>query len=327
VIIERLSKQHIEDAAKIIALNYRQELRFVPSLPNRDFYNYFYDSINEMTNCQFGVAAIQNNKLIGFLSGLPINAFKGLNRGIYCDIYAHGAAGDKKDVYQRLYEHISEIWVRNGCLTHAISIFAHEKETVETWFHLGFGNRCVDAMRPLTDVTGVKSSPYEIRIATENDAERLLDIDREHHHYNSHAPLFMPVFDITTIDDVRGSLTLKDHFSWIALDNEKPVAKMNIRKGGEYPFIAEDEKTINVCGAYALPEVRGTGVSANLLKEIVQWAKAKGYERLGVDYESFNRLGSRFWEKHFTSFAYCMFRKMDERILWANFGRNNGIVI
>jgi len=128
--IEKLGKQHIEDAAKIVTRNYRQELGFVPSLPNRDYYGYFCNSINMMTDRQFGVAAIQDRKLVGFLSGAPINAYKGLNRGILCDIYAHGATGDKKDVYQSLYEHISEIWVRNGCLTHAISIFAHEKETM-----------------------------------------------------------------------------------------------------------------------------------------------------------------------------------------------------
>ena len=325
--IEKLGKQHIEDAAKIAALNYRQELEFVPSLPNKNFYTYFYNSINKMTDRHFGAAAIQNKKLVGFLSGFPINAYKGLHRGILCDIYAHGATGDKKDVYQCLYEHISEVWVRNGCLTHAISIFAHEKETVDTWFHLGFGNRCIDSMRPLTDIIGIKNNQYRIRIAAEDDAERLLAIESEDHQYFSHAPLFMPVIDKLTIDDVKESLTAKDKFTWIALDNERPVAKMNVRKGGEYPFIADDEKTINVCGAYALPEVRGTGVSKNLLNEIVQWAKAKGYERLGVDYESFNRLESRFWEKHFTPFAYCMFRKIDERILWANANRNNGIVI
>ena len=325
--IEKMGKQHIEDAAKIIEQNYRQEFRAVPSLPNREFYDYFYSSINCMTDSHYGVAAIQDRKLAGFLSGVPINAYKGLNRGVLCDIYAHGATGDKKDVYQRLYEHISEIWVRNGCLTHAISIFAHEKETVDTWFHLGFGNRYVDAMRPLTDITGIKDNHYQIRIAAEDDAERLLAIEREDRQYFSHAPLFMPVFDTLTIDDVREGLTSKDQFTWIAFDNERPVARMKIRKGGEYPFIAEEEGTINVRGAYALPEVRGTGVAVNLLSEIVQWAKAKGYERLGVDYESFNRLGSRFWERHFTPFAYCMFRKIDERILWANESRNDGIVI
>jgi hypothetical protein len=120
MIIEKLGSQHIEDAAKIIAQNYQRELAFVPSLPNKDYYNYFHDSINMITDCQFGAAAIQNGKLVGFLSGVPINDYKGLHRGILCDIYAHGATGDKKDVYQRLYERLSEIWVYNGCLTHAI---------------------------------------------------------------------------------------------------------------------------------------------------------------------------------------------------------------
>ena len=78
--IEKLNKEHIEDAAKIVAQNYRQELGFVPSLPNKDFYKFFFMAINEMTDRQFGVAAIQNRKLVGFLSGLPINAFRVTNK-------------------------------------------------------------------------------------------------------------------------------------------------------------------------------------------------------------------------------------------------------
>lgn len=328
MIIEKLNKHHIEDAAKIVADNYQRELKYVPFLPNNDFYNYFHHSISEMVKSNYGVAAIQNSKLVGFLSGICINAHKGLNRGILCPIHAHGAAGDKKDIYQRMYESISEIWVRNGCLTHSISVFAHEKETIDTWFHLGFGNRCVDAMRPLTEVSGMKPIPYQIRLATESDAESLLPLAVEDHLYFSRAPLFMPVMDKMTIDDVKEDLTSKDRFTWIAFHNEKPVARMSIRRGGaNYPFVAEDIKTMNVCAAYALEEVRGTGVSAVMLNIIVQWVRSNGYERLGVDYESFNRNGSRFWEKHFTPFAYCMFRRLDERIIWANSDRVNGIII
>ena len=327
MIIERLRKDHAEDAAKIVAENYKRECQRVPSLPAADFYAYFYDAISRMADSQYGVAAIRNRKLAGFLSGMPVNAHKGLHRGVYCDICAHGATGDKKDVYQRLYEQISEVWVKNGCLTHSISVFAHEEETVGTWFHLGFGNRGVDTMRPLTGVAGVKKHRYQIRRATERDAEGLLLLKSEERLYYSRAPLFMPAMRVMTMDDVKNDLTSNGRIHWLALDGEKPVAKMTTEKGGEYPFIANDEKTINVCSVYALEEARGMGLAADMLSTIVEWAKSEGYERLGVDYESFNRYGSRFWEKHFTPFAYSMFRRLDERILWANEARAGGIVI
>jgi len=327
MIIDKMGKQHIEDAAKIISQNYRQELKYVPSLPNKDFYDYFCKVISEMIEEQYCMVAVQNNKLIGFLSGLPINSLFGLHRGVFCDIYAHGVIGDKNDIYQRLYEVISEIWVRNGCLTHAISIFAHDKETVNTWFHLGFGNRCIDAMRPLEDIIEVNKNQYKIRLATESDADVLLPLYIKHDLYYSNAPLFMPKKKISTISDVKEGFKSKDTQSWVAFENDKPIAMASCRKGGEFPFITEEEKTVNLCGAFVLEEARGKGVGASLLKVIIQWAKSNGYERLGVDYESFNRSGSRFWEKHFTPFVYSMCRRIDENILWANADRYKGIYI
>ena len=325
--IEKMGKQHTEEAAKTLVYNYQQELKHVPSLPGIDFFDYFYNSINDIIQKHYSIVAVKNNKILGFLSGIPVNALKGLHRGIYCGINTHGAIGDKKDIYQRLYENISEIWVKNGCITHAIAIFAHDEPSVNTWFHLGFGNRCVDSMRSLIDIAEINENQCEIKLLTESDAEILFDLHSEHHKYYAKAPLFMPVLNKTTVDELKNKLLSKGKYTWAAFKNNKPIAMMSCRKGGEYPFIANEEKTINVFGAYTLEETRGTGVSVSLLNTIIRWARKNGFERLGVDYESFNRYGSRFWEKHFTPFVYCLFRKIDENILWANAERMNTILI
>lgn len=40
-----------------------------------------------------GVVAVDNGALIGYLIGLPISNFKGIQRGIYCPEWAHVAVG------------------------------------------------------------------------------------------------------------------------------------------------------------------------------------------------------------------------------------------
>jgi hypothetical protein len=129
----KTSKHHIEMLPSCVG-NYENEMRHVPILPNDDYFDYFCKSICGTLESGYGVAAMESNELIGFLSGFTVDSFKGLNRGIYVPIDRHAAKGDKKDIYQRMYESIGDVWVKNGCLTHAISIFAMKRKLLEHGF-------------------------------------------------------------------------------------------------------------------------------------------------------------------------------------------------
>jgi GNAT superfamily N-acetyltransferase len=90
--------------------------------------------------------------------------------------------------------------------------------------------------------------------------------------------------------------------------------------------VSDDPEMLNICGGYSLESVRGSGASTAILSALLEWMREHGYMRLGVDFESFNRLGSRFWLRHFEPFTYSLFRRIDERVLWANGERLDGIV-
>lgn len=104
--IELLKSSHVEEAAKLVLDQYLEEQAAVSILPYCDAYmDLFCKSIQDMIQNDIDVAAIQNGRLAGFLSGMSVNAFKGLNRGIYCPIYGHAAIKEgKRDIYQRMYE-------------------------------------------------------------------------------------------------------------------------------------------------------------------------------------------------------------------------------
>ena len=70
---------------------------------------------------------------------------------------------------------------------------------------------------------------------------------------------------------------------------------------------------MNICGAYCMPEYRGTGIFNNLLAYLVTTLKSEGYTRLGVDFESFNPTARGFWLKHFTEYTNSVVRRIDEK--------------
>lgn len=88
-------------------------------------------------------------------------------------------------------------------------------------------------------------------------------------------------------------------------------------KEGE-TFACETPDMMNICGAYCMPEYRGTGVYQELLAYLINVLKEEGYTRLGVDFESFNLTARGFWLKFFTPYTNSLVRRVDVSSLDAN---------
>ena len=73
--------------------------------------------------------------------------------------------------------------------------------------------------------------------------------------------------------------------------------------------------TMNICGAYCLPEYRGTGAAQSVLSQMISTFRSEGYIRLGVDCESFNPTALGFWRKYFDVYTHSVVRRIDENIL------------
>ena len=325
--IEILNETHIDDAAGLVENGYEEERKAVSILPfHESCGEVFRNGIERLIRKGMGVAALKSGRLVGFLAMMGVDSFKGLNRGAYSPVYGHAAVSDgKRDIYQRMYETLGDILVKNGCLTHAITLFAHDREAVDTLFWSGFGLRCVDAIRPVTPFETKAPIPYDIRMITADEAGIILPLQQEHAKYYSRSPLFMCVFRVPDLEDIVNLLTREGRMMWVAFQDGKPVGYIEVRAGGE-TFVSDDPKMLNICGAYSLESIRGSGASTALLSRLLEWMREEGYKRLGVDFESFNRLGSRFWLRYFEPFTYSLFRRLDERILWAHGERMDGIV-
>jgi len=92
------------------------------------------------------------------------------------------------------------------------------------------------------------------------------------------------------------------------------VAFILVEHEGE-TFIKDTPGYCHVSSAYCQPEHRGNGLHQNLLKMAVEELITQGYTRLGVDYESINPSGSRFWQKYFNAYTASVVRRIDESVL------------
>ncbi len=312
---------YAQDAASLVLDSYHTERLSVSALPAYDNAEAMARSIADMVDDVTGFpgfAALEGSRLVGFIAGYPIPEFFGSHDGVYVPPHGHGAAGaDRRLVYHRMYEAASAAWVGEKRLTHSLSFWAHDIEAQDAWYWLGFGLRCVDAVRPLIDVKGApENTGLDICKATPEDAERIYALHAEHCAYYRGAPLFMPHVDVeSNPGEFRRWLEEDGNHLWAAYAGGEAVSYMRISRGCGNSFATRDAGSYHVTGAFTAPAARGMGAASQLLQVIVEWLRDRGQERLTVDYESFNNYGSRFWRKHFTEFLLSPVRVIDDRII------------
>ena len=304
-------KNHVEAAQRMAMMNYKEERVLVPALPNLDELPGLEDyAINNL-----GVVAMDGDKLLGFFCWhKPWDNLFGLSKGTCSNVYAHGTIKQNRaEIYDRLYQVAAEKWVSADVFSHCVVLYEHDEEANLIFAQNGFGRRCVDAIRETTPIVPPVCENITFRQAGRDDAEFLTMAGNGVGIHLSKSPMFMPYSGPDTIEDTIEGLESGEYPCFIALEQDRPIAYFCIRKNGEN-FASNDASVMNICGAYALPEVRGKGVSAGLLSWLMDWLREQGYSRCGVDYECFNYTSRKFWSKYFTPYTNGVVRRIDERI-------------
>ncbi len=312
---EPVHEKHINAAADLVLSAYNEEKIAVPFLPDTHGYlGYFRKAIRNLFSKGTGIAAVCDGELVGFLAGFEIKEMFGKCKGIYSPLYGHGTNKENRSrLYNELYKRTADLWVKNACFTHALTCFAHGKETIDTWFWQGFGLRCVDSIRQVAPIS-ISYPSIKISKAGFNDIPALGDIHRQHNQYYRKSPIFMPTIEEDPIQDLTEWLKKENHHLWVAYHNGIPLGYMRIQPSAE-TFVSEHESVMNVTGAYVANSKRQSGVGSVLLGMIQQWLLDNGYSFCGVDFESLNTTGSSFWNKYFTPYTYSMVRRIDERVI------------
>jgi len=312
--IRSVHSDFTDQAVELLSKDYKKQRQRLSLLP--DFHEFkpgIQEKVHSLFKAGAGIAVFSGDEMVGFLSGFKCDCLFGKSRGIYIPLYGHCAVEvNKPGIYQKLYAEAAGRWVREAFYSHVITLFCLDHQLVNTWFALGFGNRCVEAIKPVVEPE-VSIENYTIIKAEEDDVYRLKDLYSEEGGYYHQSPLFMPQDAPNEIQELVDEFIEEDCEIWICLDEERAVGYMKITGTGE-SFLSEHPSVKNITGAYIDESYRGRGIGSALLKWIQRWLLEQEVKRLGVDFESFNLSGNRFWRKHFVPYTYSMTRRIDERV-------------
>ena len=309
--IVEFTKEWIPQAIILIEKNYVEACDTIGVLPRMT-------AIPELdTLCEngLGVAAVVDDNLVGFLSAYgpwkPVFCTPDTS-GVFSPLHAHAVQQElRSKIWQKLYQAAAKTWVMQGASSHAITLYSHDSIAKESLFLYGFGVRCVDLMRNMTDIEvhtewscaeiGNKSQP-ELNTLRLQLADHL-----------GESPCFMK-HDPKLLQEWIMHKERSDTRVFTARKNGRLIAYIDVQKDGEN-FISSSADTMNICGAYCLPEYRGKGVMQALLQKVIETLKREGYIHLGVDCESFNPCAISFWSKYFQPYTYSVVRRIDENAI------------
>ena len=304
---------HIEAAVQLAKQNYEDERSFIPALPHVDR----LPDLNPYAENGLGVAAFEGDTMIGFLCSVPPfkNAFRSTYAtGVFSPMGANGAIGENRaKIYARLYQAAGEKWVRAGASSHAVCLYAHDREVQEQFFRYGFGLRCVDAIRRMEEIISPPCGGYYFSELAPKEILDVLPLENMLDDSYIDSPFLM----FRAKESEAVFLKKYEHFQSIyftAKYEGRIVAFVRAELDGEN-YICNTPGYLHVKGAYCLPEHRGNGLNQKLLSMLIQKLKTKGYTRLGVDFESLNPTAYGFWLKYFDAYTHSVVRRIDEKIL------------
>lgn len=308
-------REHIEEASLLAMANYNEERTKVTCLPE---VSRIPDLLSFADN-GLGVAAFENRKMTGFLCCCsPFeHAFHTEAVGTFSPVHAHGAVKENRAfLYRRMYQKAAEKWVEHKIVSHAVSLYAHDREGLEAFFTCGFGLRCVDAIRPMEPLSFTAPLPLTL-----SGGIRYEKLGKEHQYkirylrrmlieHMGKSPCFM-YQSPEEIDQCLIRAESGDSRIFAALAGGSAIACLELSASAE-TFVSETGGIRNICGAYCLPQHRGKGVYQGLLNHVIETLKAEGWTRLGVDYESINPTAAHFWPKYFEPYTSGVVRRIDE---------------
>jgi len=314
LIITDFTAGHIEEAAMIALQNYQNERSFVPALPPVDA----LPGLKPYAENGLGVAAFEGDTMVGFLCSVSpfSNAFGSTNAtGVFSPMGANGAVGSNRaKVYARLYQAAAEKWVNAGASSHAVCLYAHDREALEQFFRYGFGMRCVDAIREMDEIAAPPCEGYSFYELDFENVLKVLPLDNMLDDSYIDSPFFMYRARNSEAEFVEEYRQFQPIY-FAAGQNGRLVAYIKAELDGEN-FIKDTPGYLHVKGAYCLPEHRGKGLNQRLLGMLIQKLKMNGYTRLGVDFESINPTAYGFWLKYFDAYTHSVVRRIDEKAVY-----------
>jgi len=243
-----------------------------------------------------GMAATRDGRVVGFLLGIR-KPDDGWGPNVWVEPAGHAA--DQAEDVRDLYSAAAARWVEAGRKAHYAIVPATDRDLVDAWFRLGFGQQHAYGIQELRHVEW----PLGVREAEEGDVDALIAIAPE---LSAHSRL-APVFGAKLADDdpealrkeILEEIASEDVANLVAEHDGRIVGNFFVcpldRSTTTHYGLARPERTAYIGFAVTYPDIRGSGAGLVLTQAAFAWARAHGYESIAADWRVTSLLASRFW--------------------------------
>jgi ribosomal protein S18 acetylase RimI-like enzyme len=247
-----------------------------------------------------GSVAESGGGMVGFLIGAP-KADETWGANVWVE--AAGQAVSEPEVIRDLYGHAAATWVEQGRTAHYTLVPSHDRQLVDAWFRLGFGQQHMHAVREADMGPGIARSSVTVRPARRDDISKLAELELALPQHHGLSPVFsagkVPSLDQTRseweedFEDPAFVPFVAEHSgevigSAIGCSIEKSTAHVGLSRPDRAGFLAF---------AAIFPQYRGLGAGRALGETVVRWAGAAGYPSVVTDWRVTNLLSSRTWPR------------------------------
>jgi GNAT superfamily N-acetyltransferase len=251
--------------------------------------------------------------LQGFVSmaGSGVQGFlAGRHDGTFGFVPAVGyAVRDGADVLETsawLYAALADAWCRDGVNVHDIEVAA-DPEVEQAWFTLGFGRRTCLGFRATSarDAEGGPSSraaagrtDVEVVVAGSGELDTIAELSMHEVEYRAATPVFAQAVGTgpsqvralheKLVDEGGVHLLARVAGDAVGLITLEPTSPSPLLTGEAVPFVGPTS---------VRPDVRGRGVGRALVAAALAWCRERGFEWVGVSFNTANLLSRRFWTR------------------------------
>jgi ribosomal protein S18 acetylase RimI-like enzyme len=297
--IQPFSEEHLDAAAGLLEQRHARHVESEPLLPKEiDFRAEITDLLG--TEGSSGVAAIRDNRLAGYMLGIPKNeAVWGAN--VWVDYAGHAA--EEPELVRDLYAAAAAKWHEDGRDRQYVLVPATDRDLVDAWFRLSFGAQHAAGIQETPERTDGAPPGVVVRRATADDVDAVVRLDFELPRHQERSPVFGPGPTWTEdesreefladVDDAKQGILVAEVDGRIV----SLLIMVPIEKSGMHTGLAQVEGAAFLGFAATLPEARGSGAGLALTNAGLDWAREQGYPIVVVDWRETNLLASRFWPR------------------------------
>lgn len=238
-------------------------------------------------------------------------------------LYAADAEHDAVAIYRALYQHLAELWARDGFFIHTTHTVPGDADAEEAFVSLGFGRKTTCAVRPTGDRVEVRASNpgLEVHRASSEDLEVVLQLEDTNNRHHLASPIFWPYLKEThaaTRQFVAAYLGDPANGHFVAYQEGKPIGMDTFIPPDFVSPLVQGGRSIYLFQGVVEPEARGAGIGTVLLQRGMAWAHDEGYDYCALHFASANTSGGPFWlSQGFEPVEHTMVRHVDERVAWA----------